>query len=161
MGSFSGEARYARDGGLALERIYQREQWRPIPGCDGRYVYRGPRRSSVLENEPHKLVRLREASESEDGIVVGLLRGGGGVLSYEKFSGVFVHTLGTASGLIRKVAALNMTTAILRELDGRGKLLFRVVDLVLRCIADPERTRLGPAASAAVRVNCARAAYLQ
>ena len=37
------------------------------------------------------------------------LAGGGGLLTYARADGTFVHTLNTESGLLRKVAALRVT----------------------------------------------------
>lgn len=147
--SFVGDGHYVRDGGAALQAAWDAGTWRPIRGCDGRYVGHG---SDVLAPS----VRLRARTSESDGIVVGRFKGGGGILKYEK-ADRWVCTLNTESGLVRKLLALGLVDVFRQSLEGYALWTFRATALVLACLGDPERTRLGPATTAALRIRLARA----
>ena len=164
IGSFVGDGCYGRDGGAALERVFAREAWKAIPRCDGRYVLRtkaNPGLGDLVANEKVVSVRLREATPERDGVAVGYFLSGGGLVTYEKWSGRLAHTLGTASGVVRKLDALDLADTFLehlRQQSERAALLFDVLHRVLRCLPDPEKTRVAPAVSAAIRANIAATA---
>eukprot|EP00439_Symbiodinium_sp_Y106_P074685 s509_g14.t1 len=48
----------------------------------------------------------------QDHVLVGRFSGGGGLLTYCKDGGVYVHTLNTESGLIRKIDALQLSSYV-------------------------------------------------
>lgn len=147
-----------RDGGHALERLWQKYTWRAIPRCDGRYTCRATNAlspSALLGTT--RLVCLRERSNQYDGVVAGRFVGGGGLLSYQKKHS-WVHTLNTDSGLCRKLIAIGLCDQFIHTLDPRPRLVFRSIESLLSCIAEPERTVQAPAAAAALRLGIARAA---
>ena len=39
--AFVGDGLHCGDGGLELQRLWLEHPWRPLRGCDGRYVQRG------------------------------------------------------------------------------------------------------------------------
>lgn len=145
--SFVGDARYPRDGGAALQAAWDAGTWRPIRGCDGRYVGHG--------GDVPAPVRLRARTTDVDGIVVGRFKGGVGVLKYEK-ADRWVCTLNTESGLVRKLLALDLLDAFSQYLESYALWTSRATAFVLSCLGDRERTRLGPAATAAIRICLAR-----
>ena len=51
----------------------------------------------------------RHSSSTSDAIHAVRFAGGGGLLTYARADGAFVHTLNTESGLLRKIAALRVT----------------------------------------------------
>ena len=186
-GAFVGDGLYAGDGGAQLERLWRLAaerggHWRPLPGCDGRWV---ARKLELERCAPEEVARaavpaagfdsacVRGAAEETDAIVVVRLVGGGGLLSFVKPDGRFVHTCNTESGLCRKLLALGPGAADALEravragaAGGRGaeadraRWLVRSTCGVLACLDDArgERTRAAPAASVALRRGLARAA---
>lgn len=95
--------------------------WRDIPGCPGRAVLRAP------DPELDGWVRAHGVRHeaARDPVWVWDLPGGG-VLSYEKPDGSFVHTLNTDDGLVRKCAALGIPRA---EVHVDGPWAVRVTQL--------------------------------
>eukprot|EP01061_Rhynchopus_euleeides_P036516 TRINITY_DN61587_c0_g1_i1.p1 TRINITY_DN61587_c0_g1~~TRINITY_DN61587_c0_g1_i1.p1 ORF type:complete len:129 (+),score=35.60 TRINITY_DN61587_c0_g1_i1:96-482(+) len=113
--SFCGDGQYKGDGGVWLQRLWDALQWKEIRGCPGRYTL--PK--GAENTTPHSDVLLRIGYEGgvlrersagcADTLLITLLPGGGGLMSYAKPDGVtFVHTLNTASGLKRKLTALSL-----------------------------------------------------
>jgi putative acetyltransferase len=82
--------------------------WRPIWGCPGRSVLRGTSSLSPAElaGEDAAVLRFRVAGARDPVLVVPVA--GGGLISYAKPDGEFVHTLGDPAGLRRKLAALGI-----------------------------------------------------
>ena len=113
-------SRYAGDGGAALEQLYQRWPWREIRNCPGRYVVGRERSEEALATPPTDLVLpagvevTRHFQHDGDPVLLAVLPGGGGLVTFEKESGnmkqgiCYVHTLNTASGLARKLASLGI-----------------------------------------------------
>ena len=117
--NFEGDGSYVGDGGSSLQALYMRYQWKELRNCPGRYVS-SDRALRLVSAEKLAAETLgREGCiqsyqlPGRDNILVAPLDGGGGVLTYEKQSGadglpVYVHTLNTESGLIRKIDALGI-----------------------------------------------------
>lgn len=84
-------------------------EWRDLPGCPGRMVMRG----GPSEASPRDLlgsvveVAVLRSPHAPDPIHVARVDGGG-LLSYARPDGTFVHTLNTPEGLARKLAALEL-----------------------------------------------------
>ncbi|KAL1515362.1 hypothetical protein AB1Y20_001991 [Prymnesium parvum] len=166
--SFVGDGRYCGDGGAELERLWRASEWKPLKGCDGRFTCREralaavslPRLAASLALRlAAPVVCCRPAANGCDGVQVVRLRGGGGVLSYEKPSrGVYVHTLNTESGLSRKLIGLGCEQPLIAALNEEAAMLFSTLTHVLRRIPEPERTRTAPAVCVAMRVLLARSA---
>eukprot|EP00747_Dinoflagellata_sp_TGD_P216595 gnl/TRDRNA2_/TRDRNA2_89118_c0_seq1.p1 gnl/TRDRNA2_/TRDRNA2_89118_c0~~gnl/TRDRNA2_/TRDRNA2_89118_c0_seq1.p1 ORF type:complete len:191 (+),score=27.71 gnl/TRDRNA2_/TRDRNA2_89118_c0_seq1:38-610(+) len=119
-GSFQGDGSYTADGGAALQRLWSALPWREIRNCPGRYTTRdaGARTSSppallsryvfscnMVEAD---LVQLEVCLAGKDPIVLQRFPGGGGLLTYCKPDGMFIHTLNTESGMARKIDALGL-----------------------------------------------------
>ena len=82
--------------------------WRALPKCPGRLVWRGDR--AATPNDllgPDAVVRVFDVEAAPDPVHVGLVDGGG-LISYQRTDGEFVHTLNTAAGLARKLAQLGI-----------------------------------------------------
>ena len=133
--SFYGDGSHPADGGSALQHLWDMPwRWRELRGCPGRYVssdkeLRRMSPQAVLEALPIRCSlalpqRLRRYNvPGKDSIDVARLPGGGAIITYVKqehhsrssdaASGsapatVFVHTLNTESGLLRKAEALDL-----------------------------------------------------
>lgn len=94
---------------MTFSALYDRWAWRPIPNCPGRYVLAaGP-----VATPPEDIVgSANEGSEhvsaaARDPVIVTAFDDGG-LISYRKPEGVFVHTLNTREGLERKLRELGI-----------------------------------------------------
>jgi len=93
----------------SFDRLFGAHVWREIPGCLGRFRLVTP----LPDRAPHELAgATTTASEHRVAgardIVLVLPLEGGGLLSYRRPDGSYVHTLNTASGFARKLAALGI-----------------------------------------------------
>ena len=120
--AFRGDGHYARDGGALLQALWCYCEWKEIRNCPGRYTVR--RRRDLARWPPERLLAAalgaaapqtslwRHSSSTSDAIQAVRLAGGGGLLTYARSDGKFVHTLNTESGLLRKIAALRVTPEV-------------------------------------------------
>lgn len=112
-GDFCGRGEHA----VTFDQIRQRWRWTPIRGCPGRFVLTAPEQvESATALTPHDLagadLALVEyvAAAAPDVVVVGRLDGGG-LISYRRSNGRFVHTLNTTEGFARKLEQLGIGPA--------------------------------------------------
>lgn len=91
--------------------------WEPIPNCPGRHVLRGASESMSLSKllGPGVDVMEYHPSEQRDRVFVARLTDGG-IISYLRSSGGWVHTLGNSEGFARKLNQLGI-----RQTDSRPK----------------------------------------
>ena len=94
-------------GPATFAALFNRLAWRPIPNCPGRYVLAaGP-----VATPPHDMVPgANDASEhvsaaAKDPVLVTPFEDGG-LISYRKSDGMFLHTLNTPEGFERKLRQL-------------------------------------------------------
>ena len=91
-----------------LELLRAAWDWRPIPNCPGRFVLSAP-----LNLLPRDLVgpdvSLGEFTvrAARDVVVVGRFDDGG-LISYKRANGTYVHTLNTVEGFERKLTQLGI-----------------------------------------------------
>mmetsp|Transcript_83103 Transcript_83103/g.230748 ORF Transcript_83103/g.230748 Transcript_83103/m.230748 type:complete len:182 (-) Transcript_83103:91-636(-) len=148
--AFRGDGNYPGDGGPALERLWRALPWREIRNCPGRYTTRD---IDAREQDPQALL-LRCGLEvdglspckvhcnGKDPITVRRLAGGGGLLTYCKPGGLFVHTLNTESGLARKLEALSVPVEgvlVEAEHSWAERIALRSCVAVLRFLMDREK----------------------
>mmetsp|Transcript_35114 Transcript_35114/g.107996 ORF Transcript_35114/g.107996 Transcript_35114/m.107996 type:complete len:184 (+) Transcript_35114:118-669(+) len=113
---FWGDGSYPGDGGPALERLWRALRWREIRNCPGRYTTpdafaRSETPGALLARcglDTEGLAPCEVRCEGKDPILLQRLVGGGGLLTYCRPGGLFVHTLNTESGLARKLEALGL-----------------------------------------------------
>ena len=120
--AFRGDSTYIGDGGAALQALWCYCEWKEIRNCPGRYTVR--RRRDLSHWPPERLLAAalgaaapqtglwRHGSSTNDAIHAVRFAGGGGLLTYARSDGTFVHTLNTESGLLRKIAALRVTPEV-------------------------------------------------
>ena len=113
---------YIGDGGAQLQALWCYCEWKEIRNCPGRYTVR--RRRDLARWPPERLLAAalgpaapqtslwRHRSGSKDAIHAVRFAGGGGLLTYARSDGTFVHTFNTESGLLRKIAALRVTPEV-------------------------------------------------
>jgi hypothetical protein len=85
--------------------------WRPIANCPGRYTLVTDQRRlpvSVLMGSDAKIAVHRPPT-ARDKVLVVELRGGGGLISYQRSDGGLLHTLNTSEGFARKLAQLGVS----------------------------------------------------
>ena len=95
---------------MTFDELRARWQWNPIRHCPGRLVMaRGPSTMS-----PAELIGTRGAvvefqpSQARDPVIVGRLDRGG-LISYRRNDGRYVHTLNSPEGFDRKLEQLGIT----------------------------------------------------
>ena len=89
--------------------LFDRRAWRPIPNCPGRYVLVG----GPAAVPPEEIVP--DANSSSVHVIVGARDPvcvtpfeDGGLISYRKADGLFLHTLNTHEGFERKLRQLGI-----------------------------------------------------
>ncbi len=94
---------------MTVAELRARFSWAPIRGCPGREVLRGadPRLTPAALLGHGVEARSYRSPAAEDEVLVALLPDGG-LLSYARGDGTFVHTLNTPEGLARKLAQLGI-----------------------------------------------------
>lgn len=103
---------------MTFAEAFGRFSWRPIPGCPGRYVLRGGLTKETFPElagaspsgsggVPIRMTEYRSAA-AQDPVLVIRFEDGGGVISFRKPDGRYVHTLATAEGFYRKLGMLGI-----------------------------------------------------
>jgi hypothetical protein len=93
---------------VTFSALFDRLAWHPIPNCPGRYVLTaGP-----VTMTPEEIVAGASSSEhvvaaARDPVIVTPFDDGG-LISYRKAEGLFLHTLNTREGLERKLRQLGI-----------------------------------------------------
>jgi hypothetical protein len=101
---------------MVFAELSSRWSWRPIAGCPGRFVFAsGPTRVPLEEiagetaaTSEHRVAAARDP-------VIVLPFDDGGLISYVRADGTFVHTLNTLEGFTRKLAQLGIVTSLSRD----------------------------------------------
>ena len=93
---------------MSFRSLIEANEWRPIRGCPGRFVLA----SGPSDRPPHEFCGVRaeqvsthHASGARDPVYV-LAFAGGGLISYRRSDGTFVHTIGDDDGFTRKLKQL-------------------------------------------------------
>ena len=95
---------------MRFEELRASWSWRPIRNCPGRFLLYG----KVVPLSPEDLVgsdvELSEfqVENAKDIVVVAQITGGG-LISYRKRDGTYLHTLNTVAGFERKLSQLGIT----------------------------------------------------
>ena len=93
---------------VTFKELLARFPWRAMRGCPGRYLLAGGPTTSppgILFGD----LSFREArsAHAPDRVLVAAV-GGGGIISYARENGTFVHTLGDGTGFACKLHALGL-----------------------------------------------------
>jgi hypothetical protein len=93
---------------VTFEELLARFPWRPMRGCPGRFgLVGGPIAAPPKQMFGDLGFREARSAQAPDRIFVATVRGGG-IISYAKENGTFVHTLGDEAGFARKLHALGL-----------------------------------------------------
>ena len=88
--------------------LFATREWKPIRGCPGRYgLAKGPVCESPADLVPGVTPRQFRVASARDVVVVVPFTHGG-LISYRRCDGTYVHTLNTAHGFARKLAQLGI-----------------------------------------------------
>ena len=94
---------------VTFSALFDRWAWRPIPNCPGRYVLAaGPVATPPQEMVPGADGGPEHLSALARDPVIVTQFGDGGLISYRKVDGMFVHTLNTREGFERKLQQLGV-----------------------------------------------------
>ncbi|UJR32425.1 hypothetical protein I4U23_019887 [Adineta vaga] len=98
---------------FSFDKLFKLYSWKEIKNCPGRYLLNkedNQRLHTVLPNEflnNQTSIHIFTSEMCPDRIHIGKFINGG-LLSYEKSDGTYVHTLNNSSGLTRKMNHLNI-----------------------------------------------------
>ena len=94
---------------MRFEEIKSRWNWSPIRNCPGRFVLRGIDKNISPGEIAGDGIQFGEfrVEKAEDKVVVARISGGG-LISYQKNDGTFIHTLNTVEGFERKLKQLGI-----------------------------------------------------
>ena len=94
---------------VTFAALIDRWAWRPIPNCPGRYVLAaGPVAAPPEEIVPGASGGSEHVSVTARDPVIVTPFEDGGLISYRKADGTFLHTLNTREGLDRKLLQLGI-----------------------------------------------------
>lgn len=100
---FIGDGAYQGDGGVLLQKLWDKWPWKPLPNAPGRYTMRrvgdGIPPQGLLETAGIKSVKLEKMKRGTETVLLVELEGGGGLVTVVNPDGTFVHTLNTKSSL--------------------------------------------------------------
>lgn len=93
----------------SFEELFRARDWEPIRNCPGRYALRGVDRYLGFEAiaGPGIEVSEHQSNAAKDNVLVASLEGGG-MISYRRADGSFLHTLNDAEGFERKLKQLGI-----------------------------------------------------
>jgi hypothetical protein len=94
---------------MTFDRLMSSRSWKPIRDCPGRFVL-SPADPSVAPQElagPDVQFREHRVAAARDIVIVGRFANGG-LISYRRADGSFVHTLNTQEGFERKLQQLGL-----------------------------------------------------
>ena len=94
---------------MTFSALFDRWAWRPIPNCPGRYALAaGPVATPPEDFVPGANDRSEHVCAlARDPVIVTPFEDGG-LISYRKAGGLFLHTLNTREGFERKLGQLGI-----------------------------------------------------
>jgi len=97
---------------VTFGHLITRVATRPIPGCPGRFIVVDACRDRQPPDAAFGIsdVRAYTVPTARDRVLVAALADGG-VISYARSDGTYLHTLGTLDGFTRKLIALGIADA--------------------------------------------------
>lgn len=95
---------------MNFEELQSKWNWSPIRNCPGRFVWRESDKTVSPERLVGTETRLqRFRVEQAKDAVVAVRIDGGGLISYQKEDGTYLHTLNTIEGFERKLSQLRIS----------------------------------------------------
>jgi len=95
---------------MTFDSVKELGEWRPIRNCPGRFVLHGvPPTHSITDLLGENVIVRRFQSPGARDVVVVVRLEDGGMISYQRPSGTWLHTLNTEEGFRRKVEQLEIS----------------------------------------------------
>ncbi len=93
-----------------FEELMIKWNWKAIRDCPGRYKMLASRVGLVPKDllGPEVEVKTFHVPTARDTVMVASLAGGGGLISYRRTDGSYLHTLNTEEGFERKLMDLGI-----------------------------------------------------
>jgi hypothetical protein len=98
-----------------FEQMYAAHRWKPIINCSGRFVLQGNEATMQPTTLAQGLLEHEFRSESTQDLVIVVIFSDGGLISYRKAEGKFVHTLNTSAGFRRKLVDLGLYDEVIHS----------------------------------------------
>jgi hypothetical protein len=94
---------------MTFELLFASHSWKPIKNCPGRLVLSRPAPNVAPQDLAGPDIEVREyrVPAARDAVIVAQLADGG-LISYRREDGSFVHTLNTPEGFERKLRQLGI-----------------------------------------------------
>ena len=95
---------------MSFDELKSKWKWKPIHACPGRYILLGVDDALSPEDLLDHKVEISEfhVDKAKDIVIVAKFKDGG-LISYKKSDGTYLHTLNTAEGFERKLSQLNIS----------------------------------------------------
>ena len=95
---------------MSFDELKSKWNWKPIHACPGRYILLGVNNTVSPEDLLNREVEISEfhVDKAKDIVMVAKLKDGG-LISYKKSHGTYLHTLNTAEGFERKLSQLDIS----------------------------------------------------
>jgi hypothetical protein len=90
---------------LNFQTLFFSYTWKPIDGCPGRYILKDKKQYTLVELTENKAEIKTYYPENRD-IIHTAEFSDGGIISYQKKDGRFIHTLNNREGYTRKLTML-------------------------------------------------------
>jgi hypothetical protein len=94
---------------MRVEELFKKWNWKPIRNCPGRYILSGEGAGLTPAEVLGEAIRVSEhkVEAARDTVMVARLDGGG-LISYARADGSYIHTLNTPEGFRRKLLQLGI-----------------------------------------------------
>jgi hypothetical protein len=94
---------------MGFDELKTKLNWKPIRNCPGRYILSGADETLSPEDVLGQEVQLSEfrVAKAKDTVVVARFEDGG-LISYKRGDGTYLHTLNTVAGFERKITQLGI-----------------------------------------------------
>jgi hypothetical protein len=94
---------------MDFNTLKNKYHWKKIYGCPGRFILRNDNKFITVQEliEEKIFINSFRPDEKKDEILIVKLKNGG-ITSYKKPDGTFIHTLNTSQGFIRKLKMLQI-----------------------------------------------------
>ena len=94
---------------VVFDELMQSRDWVPVRGCPGRFILNGgPVGLRPEELLGDKCEPMEFCVAGARDVVIVMQFAGGGLISYRKADGMYLHTLNTEEGFERKLAQLGI-----------------------------------------------------
>ena len=92
---------------MNFEELKSKYNWIPIRNCPGRFILRTDDRNLSPIDVIGAEIPFQEFQSEKDTVIVGRFNEGG-LISYKKTDGAYLHTLNTVQGFERKLRQLGI-----------------------------------------------------